>query len=937
MAKLIDLIEKALPKDLALSREGPGIAAWVSWADELDHSVEQAFQDYGGTPVVREHSSGVWFFFSTEVFLAVARSLLWAKMHKFDVSIVLLPAKIYISETGRRGISLDESFLTQSEPPHDGFNIRVHPTIEAMGQGIPGLVFEAAPTPPGLVKANWFSMFADSRLSYRTNFGWYCILKPLGNPLEKSFQVGWRDFFSELETILHRQKLRYTINNNFLMFPIETLPKLQDWLRDQFALVKHLKKEKPEHYWPFVEAIVEKKGQVFSNDLPNRVGLDWDQLMPDFPHMTFRNAYLLGDDFLMHDVRFETAAHSLDDWCNVSLINEESDNAGFLPAIIPVSLVSGRNQPCFYCGMRNHQAVQCPSRQLKNWSPHLWSPVALMNFDTINAGLRKIDAVLGAEGPQSMHALLEDKPEVENQLLRAIFDINTPFQLHNLPRVWLSRSKDWPGDDSKGMGQKESHPVWAFLEKIPEGDPIPLEKELQSILTHHPRDWRLVALNGFLAVERNDLNRAAQLWKEAELMTHANVHIAFIKYLQARILEIQGKYEYAGAAYGEVAAICPNWLEPKYRQVVCRVKMGFAEQSVPNLLKIIESDPNFFNRALLDPEMERGHIQMQSSLYAPWTIAEDRIPGELSELERMKQDLSVWFSGEEDFREKITKKIDAALALAGVANYVPYQRIIRQKLSLMNEKQEQITIETRKLRNRLIIYKQRLMRVQDEAAWFPFPRLISQFAKVFNSVANSTAWALKANLYNSENFKKAMRIADREEERVKKLESQIKFLKIVRDSTLFVVTMGKLLIWLELFVMLLVFAGVPILLYYSNKLDFNLTAGLPFSEQWQIQKILVVTFSICALLLAALRTASVFDKKREKLLKKGKESMMKRKKTEKAPDFVEDFGEDDSGKDSSRKTGSGKTGSGKAGSAGKAVSGKVGARPAPGRGKTAKA
>jgi len=295
------------------------------------------------------------------------------------------------------------------------------------------------------------------------------------------------------------------------------------------------------------------------------------------------------------------------------------------------------------------------------------------------------------------------------------------------------------------------------------------------------------------------------------------------------------------------------------------------------LMGVINTDPNFFNKALLDPEMERGHIQLQSSLYIPWTEAEERIPSELGDLQRMRDELSVWFKDEHPFAEKMGKKIDSALNLSGVANYVPYQRIIRQKAALQAEKQEQIAVETRDLRARLKLYRQRLERVQEEAAWFPFPKLLGQFTKVFNSVAQSTVWALKANLHSAENFKKALRIADREEERVKKLESQIKFLKIVRDSTLFVLIMGKLLIWLELAVLILVFAGLPILLYYSEKSSFSLTSGMLFQEQWQLQKALVIIFSVIALALSAFRTASVFEKKRDKLLKKGKERIAEAK------------------------------------------------------------
>ena len=827
--------------------------------------------------MTRSGNSGLWFFFSVEAFMAIARAQLWAKMHKLDVSIVVMPATIYISEGSQRYLSLDEQLLDQFEAPLGGFNIWVHPAIAEKVVGIPGLIFEPAAETESLAKVAWQSMYADSRLSYRTSFGWYCILRPLGNPLEKSFQLGWRDFFGEMENILQRQKFKYTIHDNFLLFPLDTLSEFRIWVREYFSLVKRLKEEEAEHYWPCVQAVVDKKGQVFNTDLPHKVGIDWNQLMPDFPHMTFRNAYLLGEDFLMHNVRFETSENSIDDWCNVSLLEEGADSSGFLPVIVPARLVSGKLNQCFYCGMRNHHPSQCPSKQIDNWNPTLWRPVAMMDFDIMNDALREIDKALGAEGPAGMLPLLKEGENPENHLLRAVFDINAVLQHHMMPRVWLSRSKESPRDLNKGMGQTDDNPIWHFLDKLPTGETIPLEKELQLIIQSQPRDWRLISLNAFLALERDDPIRAAQLWKDADGMSTNNLQTGYLKFLQARLLEIDGKYEHAGTAYAEVAILCPTWLDPVYRQVVCKVKMGFAEQAMPMLMGVINTDPNFFNKALLDPEMERGHIQLQSSLYIPWTEAEERIPSELGDLQRMRDELSVWFKDEHPFAEKMGKKIDSALNLSGVANYVPYQRIIRQKAALQAEKQEQIAVETRDLRARLKLYRQRLERVQEEAAWFPFPKLLGQFTKVFNSVAQSTVWALKANLHSAENFKKALRIADREEERVKKLESQIKFLKIVRDSTLFVLIMGKLLIWLELAVLILVFAGLPILLYYSEKSSFSLTSGMLFQEQWQLQKALVIIFSVIALALSAFRTASVFEKKRDKLLKKGKERIAEAK------------------------------------------------------------
>ena len=59
MPSLLELVETVLPSNKEYSREGPGMAAWMTWTDELNSSIEQSFQDYGGTMVARTKHSGL--------------------------------------------------------------------------------------------------------------------------------------------------------------------------------------------------------------------------------------------------------------------------------------------------------------------------------------------------------------------------------------------------------------------------------------------------------------------------------------------------------------------------------------------------------------------------------------------------------------------------------------------------------------------------------------------------------------------------------------------------------------------------------------------------------------------------------------------------------------------------------------------------------------
>ena len=207
---------------------------------------------------------------------------------------------------------------------------------------------------------------------------------------------------------------------------------------------------------------------------------------------------------------------------------------------------------------------------------------------------------------------------------------------------------------------------------------------------------------------------------------------------------------------------------------------------------------------------------------------------------------------------------------------MPYQRIIHNRAGLEREMQDRVRAESLNLRTTFKAFKIRLTRLKAEAAWFPFPGLLAGFQRTFNKVNQNTEWALKANMGVSETFNKAQRLAEKDEEKLKGLESKIKFLKIVRDSTLFALLMGKLFLILEVLALILTFAVVPLVLFYTEKTGGSFISSTLLSQRWELQKALVFIFSILAFGLSALRTFYTFEKKRDKLLKKDGEEKPKK-------------------------------------------------------------
>jgi tetratricopeptide (TPR) repeat protein len=212
------------------------------------------------------------------------------------------------------------------------------------------------------------------------------------------------------------------------------------------------------------------------------------------------------------------------------------------------------------------------------------------------------------------------------------------MQLRMMRVMWLTRGKDYPAGLDE-LAPKDESPVWSLLEMFISGDHIAVDKELGQQAVKAPRDFRVRTLNGFVALERGDHARALSLWREAEGLSPSPLLQAYHQFLQGRLMESQGRYQNANTLYRQLVRLTPGWTDAAYRQGVCQVKMGFAEQAVGFLNSLIERDPHFFNRVLLDPELERGHIQLLSALNGPWLEAESRAGDESAALQRLRTEI----------------------------------------------------------------------------------------------------------------------------------------------------------------------------------------------------------------------------------------------------------------------------------------------------------
>ncbi|MEG1610027.1 MAG: tetratricopeptide repeat protein, partial [Bilophila sp.] len=574
------------------------------------------------------------------------------------------------------------------------------------------------------------------------------------------------------------------------------------------------------------------------------------------------------------DLHFSSAHSSMDSWCTVAIGEGQLQTAGSIPILVAGQLILGDKAGCFYCGARSHDSVDCPTKRMKLVSGDVWKEFGPFPLDSINEGFRIIEKTLEKNGLAGYADLMDDLT-LQGRLMRTIFEIDLPLQLRIIERLWQTSGREFPSGAAElelaasDTLAKDDSPAWGLLERLSKlraPDLPAFEKDVLALVARTPRDHRLRALLGFSAMERGDLAKAQTCWREAESLASSSLYQAWYMLLLGRLLEMQGRPSEASDMYQGVLRLCPQWQTVEYRQVVCRVKMGFTEQIQPRIHQMVEQDPTVFNRFLIDPELERGHLLILTSLYPYWADSKRQAEDEKVRIDELLKQVDDWFPPEHLVARKIRQRLVNLAEQISIANYLAFLSVVRTRPSIEKDLTSQIQQEIEDLKGRFKNYLSILEIVRDEAAWFPFPRVLVEFNRDFNECAGIINWAFGSNFHESESFKRAQGYVPTIVDLLSKLEKRLKFLRVVRDSTLFVLILGRTFFWVEVAGLVLCIIGVPTIAVFGNDFGMGWLKTLIRNNHWELQKVLLAILSVMALGISALRTTLVFEKRRDQLV-----------------------------------------------------------------------
>jgi len=842
-----------------------GFVCWLVHAQPLPVSFFQSLTDIGGWSLAEESTQSLWFFPSPEVMLGLARLHTWARLHPMATAISVFEGSLVVDDKLGQSIKVKSELQSLCAEFPKRLIVRVSARLRELGRSLAGLSFKHVQNPDGLA-GEWFELEASEQVSVAYSTSWLWVIRPQGSRQDKIFSKGWRAYFERLEAIFSQHKISYLHAEDQSLVLRVTSPRTMARLT---AEILSMIEDKQNPVWPCQYMAVEMGDQSFSPDFAGKVRYIADSFEPNTLHLPLSTIFQIADSRIVPvDSRTSLENSKITDLFQVRFHSSQGGRRrGSLKVFLPSSLVSGAESPCFYCGLRSHSPRKCPTRILQPGNVHVseMSRFARINLDALPAILAELEKSLAPDVLRGLTLLLGEKSD-QALVVSAVLEVNTICQLRTMARVWRAKGKEWPRGIEEQRPQSEEY-LWEALDALRTGNPERAMDKLDHFVLKSPKNYQPRVLLGFMAMEREELKRAAGFWEEAESLAYTSLQRSYILLLQGRLREVLGDFPEALRLYGRAFNESPGFSQARYRQAVCLIKSGYLNESQALLRELIRSDPDYFSVVLLDPELEGGRSHLLTDLWEIWDEARIRASEVIGTVEHLPDLLSKWLPADHLSYRVFHDRIEELNTYAGINNYASMAKLLRGTIAIRADIQARVKKDIQDLSTKRSLIRERLKAIQREASWFPFPTMLGSFSKLFNSCGEGLSLVGHLDLYVPEKFRQGHEAMRESEQSLAALEKKLLLLQGVRNGILFLLLSGKYLLIFEIAALLLA-GGVSVGLYYLVPDQIIMGRDLR-QDRWLILNISLIFFSFLAFVGTALRAASRFESYKNEILDKG--------------------------------------------------------------------
>jgi class 3 adenylate cyclase/tetratricopeptide (TPR) repeat protein len=280
---------------------------------------------------------------------------------------------------------------------------------------------------------------------------------------------------------------------------------------------------------------------------------------------------------------------------------------------------TGTYKTCFYCGLQEHLASNCPSKQLKGPGGRLE-----------RLGYLPTPDILRLLQQEDLNAA---SPPTDTHVYEAFYDVCLPYQLRFLPKLWLAEGDDWRKVERFNVpltNPLAGTRLWLGMDCLRVGRYDQAKIFLDETLKNGTKDYKTYLVLGFWAMEQEKFSAALQYWRNSLTLTKTSLQEAYVRLLLHRLYAVNGKAE---LAKGELhrALVKHRYLhEAVYRQATLMSADNKPENIPTRLRQLIAEDRQVYLKVLLDP----AFASLRTSIYPLLTTLFDEVKAQA--LERLQ-------------------------------------------------------------------------------------------------------------------------------------------------------------------------------------------------------------------------------------------------------------------------------------------------------------
>ncbi len=358
-------------------------------------------------------------------------------------------------------------------------------------------------------------------------------------------------------------------------------------------------------------------------------------------------------------------------------------------------LIQGDNPPCYYCGDRRHMPLHCPSKQLVEMTDAL-EKLGYLSLGEINRLF--YNYLSGADTDHEAGLESEYNTRGSNVLAYyGFYELRLVFQLRFFRTTWTSNSENWEEFKENRVHEGRGGPVWLGLDCIRVSSLAQAEQLLKTSMEKYPEDYKVYCTMGFLYVEKNNFSEARAYFHKALDYSTTKPQRIFLLFLLSRLYDLNNDTREAEESIRRILFLHPHCPEALYQDIIFKFRKGLERETLPELIRFIKENPEYYVNALIDPELapfnDIIHPELKKFFTQAKKEANEIVPRAQEELQRIKRII--------DEKEKEVNQAQSILSKIGelskTDSYLGYLDIAHYANSIISIANRSIKKRTKKI------------------------------------------------------------------------------------------------------------------------------------------------------------------------------------------------------------------------------------------------